>query len=341
MSNRSRRGGFAITHQTCPCPLHETKCYSVFADDPCSGYCFACAKVVHGNSNWAQTTNLDRTGPRPDQQLFIPHDEVMCSSWQAVDFVSTFSDAEGYQEAFRDYAELKSQGFDHPTACRVSGFGAFTRSRLTEIADLLRSLPGFFQKLICRAGVPNILTAFNVGQSNNGAILFWIVDSIGRVCNAQSIYYHGLKRATNWNTSYKYRSADGYKTSAFFGAEQLQRDAVAWTLAQFGAQAPICIVESPKSAMLASILHPEIIWLASCGSSGVTRMKALALRGREVRIMFDNDTAGHVGALRAKQVLIEAGAYPSIVNPETAFGGPRPEGWDIGDEVIQKLGGDS
>jgi hypothetical protein len=257
-----------------------------------------------------------------------------------VDLVSTFCNAEGFQEVIAEYVELKSNGLDHLAVYRRSGFGVFTRFRLMEISGLLRCLPGFFQQMICWTGVPNILTAFNVGQSNNGAVLFWIIDSTGQVCNAQSIYYNGLNRATNWTTSYLYRSADGYYASAFFGAEQLQRGAVSLTQRQLGPNAPICIVKSPKSAMLASIFHPEIIWLASCGSSGVMNLKSLALRGREVRIMFDIDNSGRDGARRAMGVLSEAGSYSAIVDPETAFGGPRPEGWDIGDEVLKLLGGD-
>jgi hypothetical protein len=339
MSNRNRRGGFAKTHQACPCPLHETKCFSIFADDPSSGYCFACSQVVRGKTDIARMSLSDRSGPKPPPQEFIPLDAVLESISPIVNFVSTFSNAEGYQEAFMDYVWLKSAGKDHPKAYRLSGFEAFTRSRLTETSRLVLGLPEFFQQMIYRTGVPNILTAFNVGQSRTGAVLFWIIDSTRRACNAQSIHYQGLNRDMAATTSFMYHSSEGYRVSAFFGAEQLQRGAVSWTQQPFTPNAPICIVESPKSAMLGAVFHPEIIWLASCGSSGVTPAKSSVLTGREVHIMFDNDAAGHNGAQRAMKVLTDAGALPTVIDPVVTFGGPRPEGWDIGDEILQMLGG--
>jgi hypothetical protein len=341
MSNRNRRGGFAKTHQTCPCPLHEIKCFSIFADDPSSGYCFACSQVVRGKSDTVRIVHLDHISTRATRQEFVPGDVLLESTWPIVNFVSTFCNAEGFQEAFTDYVSMKLAGIDHLTAYRRSGFKAFTRSRLPEISGAIRGLPRFFQKIIYLTGMPNVLTAYNIGQSNNGAIDFWIIDTNGRVCNAQCIHYNGLNRDTNATTRYKYQKAEGYMVSAFFGAEQLQRDALSWLKQKFSPHAPICIVESPKSAILAAVLYPEIIWLASCGSSGVTPAKAFALRGREVHILFDNDAAGRNGAQAAMKVLSDAGALPTIMDPEVAYGGPRPVGWDIGDEVLRILGGQS
>jgi hypothetical protein len=273
------------------------------------------------------------------QQVFVPRDVVTETAWPVLNVVSTFGNIEGHQEAITGYAELRAEGLDHMKAYRLSGYRAISRSRLPEIRDLTKGLPAFFRQLIYQTGVPDLLNGYHIGFTEFGEVLFWIVDSFGRVCNGQVVPYDGLSRSMNRPTRFIHRSIDGYRVTAFFGAEQLQFGACSWTQQPFAPYAPVVIVESAKSAILASLLHPEAIWLASCGTSGVTPVKARALRGREVRILFDNDRAGNDGAKRASLVLFEAGAFPRIVEPETFFGGSRPEGWDVGDEALMIIGG--
>lgn len=339
MSNRNSRRGFSKTHQTCPCPRQEQKCFSTFADDPGSGYCFACAQVIQGSRKvqYFPSTEVRRT--ETQQQVFVPHDVVTESMWPVLNLVSTFGNIEGHREAITGYAELRAEGLDHTKAFQLSGYRAISRSRLPEIRHLINELPSFFRQLIYQTVVPDILNGYHIGLTQLGEVVFWIVDSNGRVCNGQAVPYDGLSRSVNRQTRFIHRSAEGYVVSSFFGAEQLQSGAVSWIQQPFAPFALVVIVESPKSALLASLLYPEAIWLASCGTSGVTPAKARALRGREVCILFDNDRAGHDGAQRAIRVLLEAGAFPRIVEPEVFFGGSRPEGWDVGDEALKIIGG--
>ena len=81
-------------------------------------------------------------------------------------------------------------------------------------------------------------------------------------------------------------------------------------------------------------MHPDYIWLASMGTSGVTAKKAKTLHGRAVTILFDNDAAGREGVKKALRVLLDAGVHARIGVPEKLFSGVRQDGWDIGDEAI-------
>ncbi|MBK7186171.1 MAG: toprim domain-containing protein [Ignavibacteria bacterium] len=256
-----------------------------------------------------------------------------------VDAVESFANIEGHREAISDYGDLRADGLDHLAAARASGYRAIAESRLPEIRGKINRLPTFFREIIQSTYVPDILSAFNVGISHHGATQFWIVDAYGRICNTQEVFYSGLSRNTDRPLRYKFRTGDGYAVSAFFGSEQLQPGYYSWTQRAFDPFAMIVVVESPKSAMLASILYPSVIWLAACGASGITPTKAHSLRGREVRILFDNDQAGTDGARKGLNVLREAGAFAQIVDPTVFFGGSRPNGWDIGDEALMVIGG--
>lgn len=339
MRHRNRRRGFAATHQTCPCPQHERSCFSTFRDDPNSGYCHACAKVVHSGHRAQPNSPVVRAEQPYVEQLFVPNDTVANTTQPLSSVIDALSNIEDCREAITAYAEHRAGGVNHTEALRLSGYDAVIRSCITEISSIVSQLPGYFRELIRRTRIPHILTAFNVGRITDHQVVFWITDTKGRVCNGHVVHYDGLNRNPFRQTRYLYRSAEGYYVSAFFGAEQLMTGAMSWTKRLFDPLAPIVIVEAPKSAMLAAMLYPDWIWLASCGTSGVTPAKAKELRGRDVGILFDNDLAGRDGAIRARQVLLEAGASPRVLNPEEVFGGPRPTSWDIGDEVLQILGG--
>lgn len=338
MNKRNNRGGFSKTHQTCPCPRQERKCFSIFADDSGSGYCFACSQVIRGSHQKPHADLTPVTKTLLQRQKYVSTSTVLESTGTVIDFVSTFSYIEGYREALSSYQEHRAVGKRHIEAYTISGYRAISESRMPEMKEHLRKLPSFLQQFVITTGVPEVLRNFHVGFHTSGEIVFWIADNNGRVCNGQVVSYDGLSRSKTRPVRYMYRTSDGYPVNAFFGSEQLQNGFLSWTQKPFTPLTLVVIVESPKSALLGSLLHPSAIWLASCGASGVTAAKALALRGREVRVLFDNDAAGHEGAVSAKNVLIEAGAFAQIVTPNDFFGGDRPEGWDIGDEALRVIG---
>ena len=70
----------------------------------------------------------------------------------------------------------------------------------------------------------------------------------------------------------------------------------------------------------------------------MTADKAVALRGRNVKILYDKDEAGRKGAQSARSVLLDAGVSVGVVDVDSMFAG-RPEGWDIADEIVAERHG--
>lgn len=50
----------------------------------------------------------------------------------------------------------------------------------------------------------------------------------------------------------------------------------------------VCLVESEKTALVMAALHPDQLWLATCGCGGLTAEKVAPLRGRRVTLFPDS-----------------------------------------------------
>jgi len=336
---RNPRSGFGRTHLVCPCPLAEKGAFSEFVGKPGCGYCHACLLVVHFNTPYGQRSTYIATAVAPVPRLYIDHAEVTSSIASITSWVAEFKMHLDYASVVAKYVALRQRGYAHQGAFVLSGRLDFAIERITALSASLSKLPSFIREFIQLTRSPEILEFYTIGTSTSNEVLFWIVGPDGRVRNAQAVRYRGLERIKEAHARYVRKTADGFSVGEFFGAELLQASYLTWTGMPRTMNADVFLVESAKSAMLASVMYPDQVWLASLGTSGVNATKARSLRGRTVKILFDNDKAGSEGAAKALAVLRQNGAHAIVLRPETVFGGQRPEGWDIGDEVQQTLRG--
>jgi DNA primase len=99
----------------------------------------------------------------------------------------------------------------------------------------------------------------------------------------------------------------------------------------------IAVVESEKSAIIASSQYRDVLWLASGGANMLTdeRCRRLSyyskqLHGAAIHLFADADEAGRKGFLKATERLQQIAA-PVVYHdlfPE------RDDGWDVADEVL-------
>lgn len=114
------------------------------------------------------------------------------------------------------------------------------------------------------------------------------------------------------------KNKEQYKTCLF--GEHLLR----------GGNTIICLVESEKTAVLASYFYPQFDWLATGGSNGLTVEKVQLLKGKQVYYLADNDKAGQDNSSIKK--LEGYGIKYKIVNFEQA-----QESEDLADLIIRGL----
>lgn len=186
-----------------------------------------------------------------------------------------------------------------------------------------------------RAGEPMRLhlKQWSIGATTDGRT----VCDHGNVCFKAMAYGSDGKRDKN-------RQPFWHPTGAavpLFGCQWLADgvsfvDYQSWATHTLTTRTPVMLVESEKTAVLASFLFPAVCWLACGGASGLTRHKAQTLRGRTVTVLFDCDQAGTDGAERARQALTDVGAK-AIVKTLNDVIPNAPDGYDIGDWVLSEL----
>jgi hypothetical protein len=139
-----------------------------------------------------------------------------------------------------------------------------------------------------------------------GAPVFWQVDAEGEVHGGKVRQYdaHGHGTITSWH----HFLAHG------LNGERMQEAGIRFDQCMFGLhlvpehpEARIGIVEAEKTAIVARIAMPEVLWIAAGSRNGLTVEKLLPLKGRRVLVVPDVD-----GMARWSDVMDDA----SVLFPE-------------------------
>ncbi len=127
---------------------------------------------------------------------------------------------------------------------------------------------------------------YNIGTSAhwNGATIFWQVDDFGEIRSGKIMLYDPangkrIKKPYNRiNWAHKVLQLDKFNLQqCFFGEHLLNKNK----------EKPVAIVESEKTAIIASIFLPQFIWLG-CGSvNNLNSEKTKVLKGRNVILFPD------------------------------------------------------
>ena len=105
-------------------------------------------------------------------------------------------------------------------------------------------------------------------------------------------------------------------------------------------EATVILVESEKTAVVGSFVIPDFVWIASGGTSGLTKEKARPLKGRTVLVCFDAEERAVERAQKNVEVLrsIGASAMAQLNGKAIIYhllGEETANGKDIADELIE------
>lgn len=126
------------------------------------------------------------------------------------------------------------------------------------------------------------LEAYKIGTSTArpGANVFWYVDDSQRVRGGKITLYDATtgKRQNFFSWSHSRLKLDDFNLKlCFFGDHLLKSNP----------SKNVGIVESEKTAIISSLLFPDMVWLASGGKSGLNAYKFESLRNRTVFLFPD------------------------------------------------------
>lgn len=176
-----------------------------------------------------------------------------------------------------------------------------------------------------------VFSQYHIGTSKYwaGATVFWQVDNKGKIRTGKVMLYdkHTGKRIPKHVTwAHKFINDPHFRVGQCLFGEHL--------LNQFP-QKPVAIVESEKSAIIASIFYPQYVWLACGGITQLSITKCLPLKDREIILLPDTDAFQYwkENALRLEEGLKQR-ILVSDVLEAIATDDEREAGWDIADYLI-------
>jgi hypothetical protein len=146
-----------------------------------------------------------------------------------------------------------------------------------------------------------LIAQFYIGTSKYwpGATVFWQIDEQGRIRTGKIMLYDPVKgKRVKSPFNHISWAHQALKLSPFhveqtlFGAHQLM---------QVSPNKPVALVESEKTAIIATAFWPNFIWLATGSLSGLTPERCRPLQGRKV-ILFPDAGACQQWQQKAEQL---------------------------------------
>lgn len=192
----------------------------------------------------------------------------------------------------------------------------------------------FLTGIIGKEGIKRIFRLYKVGTSKKwgGATVYWQIDRYGRVRSGKIMLYnsfdgHRVKEPhsyVSWVHSELHLDTFNMKQCLF--GEHL--------LSQYPSK-PVVIVESEKSALIASHFMPDFIWLATGGIHGCFKEESIkVLKNRSVMLCPD---LGAFAAWKANMPMLSAVCSKVIISEHlelVATEEQRKSGLDIADFLL-------
>ena len=175
---------------------------------------------------------------------------------------------------------------------------------------------------------------YNIGTSRHwpGAVVYWQVDVIGRIRTGKIMLYDA-------NTGKRVKQPYDHITWAHsvmklkdFGLRQCLYGE---HLLAEKKNTTVAIVESEKTAIIASAFMPQFTWLACGGLSNLTAERCGVLKGRTV-ILYPDAGCFEKWNTKAKELSKFCTCKASNIIEQSATEAQRLQGWDLADFLIAK-----
>lgn len=212
--------------------------------------------------------------------------------------------------------------------------------RLVPFAQSLKSYDQnnfvkFLIKLFGSDITTKLIERYYIGTSKhwNNSTIFWQIDISGKIRGGKIMLYNSDtgKRTDNITWVHKALKQPEFNLKQCFFGEHLLKDKTK----------PVAIVESEKTAIIASVYSPQFIWIAAGNLHGLNAEKCEVLRGRDVILYPDlskpkegKPTAFKVWSDKAKEFSNITNFTVNELLETKASEAARKEGCDRADYLI-------
>lgn len=156
---------------------------------------------------------------------------------------------------------------------------AYSVNRLLD-APMKCNLIAYLTDILGEAPVAELIEKYIIGMDKEGGAVFWFIDTHNRIrAGKRILYQRNGKRDRKAPFSIKYISPRYEKQPlCLFGLHSLS------TMQN----KPVCVVESEKTALIASVLIPSFVWLA-CGGKAMLNLEKIEEIGVGKTLLFPDD----------------------------------------------------
>jgi hypothetical protein len=198
----------------------------------------------------------------------------------------------------------------------------------------------FLCEILTDEQINSIGENYALGATNNKEVIFWQIDIHGKVRTGKIMQYNPetgrrLKHesgAIDWVHNKLKKSGtlpEDYNLQQCFFGEHLLK---------LYPDKPVAIVESEKSALIASAVFPDLVWLAAGNLNGLSLEKCQVLIGRNVTLFPDlggyEKWSSKVAEIKQS---VKFDIKISTILEDLATEVQRSEGLDIADYLIEEL----
>ena len=198
----------------------------------------------------------------------------------------------------------------------------------------------FLCEILTDEQIHSIGEKYALGATKNKEVIFWQIDIHGKVRTGKIMQYNPetgkrLKHesgAIDWVHNKLKKSGtlpENYNLQQCFFGEHLLK---------LYPDKPVAIVESEKSALIASAVFPDLVWLAAGNLNGLSFEKCQVLKSRNVTL-FPDLGAFEKWSLKAAEIKIQCNCKITISTllENEATDIDRTNGLDIADYIIAEL----
>ena len=206
---------------------------------------------------------------------------------------------------------------------------SLTNYKLNHFVSYLKTLLGDYK-------TEQLIAKFYIGSSKHwsGATVFWQIDHKGGVRTGKIMLYDPLQ-GTRIKTPFNHISwvHQAMKLTSFnlsqslFGAHQL---------IQASLNQPVALVESEKTAIIATAYWPHFIWMAVGNLNGLTAERCAPLQGRKV-IVFPDAGAYELWKQKSEELRKPLGIKVKVSDWLEEYVSPQEleQGVDLADYLLQ------
>jgi len=212
----------------------------------------------------------------------------------------------------------------------------FINESLSDKSNFVHFLSGF----MTIEEIQNVCKKYKLGATKTNEVIFWQIDRNGKVRTGKIMQYNHAtgKRIKHENGSIDWIHNRLKKTKVLPIDFNLEQCFFGEHLLKLHPYSTVAIVESEKSAIIASSQIPNLIWLAAGNINGLSIDKCKILEGRNV-ILYPDLGAFNKWSIKADEIQkkCRCKVIISTLLEKIDNDSDRENGLDIADYIIEQL----